>query len=182
MRIIVTVVSVNTEIMNKALDQARNRFVQAWGEMGYQWGINKVMAQIHALLMVSDEPLSTDDVMGELQISRGHANTNLRGLVDWGLVRRVFQKGERKEYFVSEKDVWKMFCTVSRERRKREIAPAIHALEESLTIAGAGKDSAGFREQLTSLLEFLRTADLLLSKVAQQEKNKILPLLVKFLG
>ena len=150
--------------------------------MGYQWGINKTMAQLHALLMVSEKALSTDDVMAALEISRGHANTNLRALVDWGLVRRVFQKGDRKEYFAAEKDVWKIFCTVSRERKKREIEPVLASLQECLQLAGNGKESAAFRQQLESLLELLKTADVLLGKVARQEKNKILPVLIKLLG
>ena len=87
--------------MNTSLNEARSRFLQCWGEMGSCWGINKTMAQIHALLMVHEEPLSTDEVMRELNISRGNANMNLRSLVDWGLVRRSFKKGERDGFAMS---------------------------------------------------------------------------------
>ncbi len=162
--------------------QAKERFIEAWGEMGYQWGINKVMAQIHALLMASESPISTDDVMEALDISRGHANTNLRALVDWGLVRRVFQKGDRKEYFVCEKDVWKMACIIARERKKREIEPVIVSLQECLNLAEKEKGSVTFRNQVASLLDFVKTADLLLGKAARQEKSQVLPLLIKLLG
>ena len=168
--------------MNTSLVEAKSRFLQCWGEMGSSWGINKTMAQIHAILMVSEQPLSTDEVMQELNISRGNANMNLRGLVDWGLVRRAFRKGDRKEYFQSEKDVWKMFCTISRERKKREIEPVITALQECLAMVGRDKGSETFRKQVESLLEFVRTADLMLGKLSQQEKSKILPLLVRLLG
>lgn len=168
--------------MNSSLYEARSRFLQCWGEMGSCWGINKTMAQIHAVLMVSDDPLSTDDVMRELNISRGNANMNLRGLVDWGLVRRIFRKGERREYFQSEKDVWRMFCTISRERKKREIEPVITALQECLAIAGRDRECAAFRKQVESLLEFVKTADLMLGRISQQDKSRILPLLVKLLG
>lgn len=168
--------------MNNSLADARARFLQCWGEMGGSWGINKTMAQIHALLMVSEKPLSTDEVMAELGISRGNANMNLRGLVDWGLVRRFFEKGDRREYFQSEKDVWKMFCTISRERKKREIEPVITALRECLAMTTKEKDAAAFRAQVESLLEFVQTADFLLGKVAQQEKNRIMPLLLKLMG
>ena len=168
--------------MSDRLTQAKARFIQCWGEMGSCWGINKTMAQIHALLMVSEKPLSTDEVMEELKISRGNANMNLRSLVDWGLVRRTFQKGDRKEYFQCEKDVWKMFCIISRERKKREIEPVIVALQECLVLTEKDKESANFRNQVESFLEFVRTADLLLGKISQQEKSKILPLLVKLLG
>lgn len=110
--------------MPENLKEARNRFIHSWGEMGPQWGINRTMAQLHALLMISEKPLSTDDVMEELGISRGNANMNLRSLVDWGVARRAFVKGDRKEYFQSEKDVWNMFCRIARERKKREIEPS----------------------------------------------------------
>src|SRR5436309_15993677 len=102
--------------MSDALTEAKSRFIDTWGEMGPKWGIPKTMAQIHALLMVSEAPLSTDEVMEELGISRGHANMNLRSLSDWGLIRRAFVKGDRKEYFQSEKDVWNMCCRIARER------------------------------------------------------------------
>jgi DNA-binding transcriptional regulator GbsR (MarR family) len=164
------------------LEQAKAKFIQCWGQMGSCWGINKTMAQIHALLMVSDKPLSTDEVMEELKISRGNANMNLRDLVSWGLIRRVVEKGDRREYFQSEKDVWKMFCIISRERKKREIEPVISILEECLDGSFSDKSGQEFRKQVESLLEFIKTADLLLGKVAQKEKNKILPLLIKLLG
>src|SRR6478752_3736949 len=111
------------------LQQTREEFVTQWGAMGSAWGINRTMAQIHALLITSQEPLTTDEVMEELQISRGNAHGNLRELVSWGLVRSVVRKGERKEYFEAEKQVWKMFCIVIRERKRRELRPAMEALE-----------------------------------------------------
>jgi hypothetical protein len=93
--------------------------------MGGAWGINRTMAQVHALLMTSEKALTTDEVMAELKISRGNAHQNLRELVGWGLVRNVIRKGERKEYYESEKEVWRMFCTIARERKRREIEPAL---------------------------------------------------------
>ena len=87
------------------------------------------MAQVHALLMTSEKALTTDEVMAELKISRGNAHQNLRELVGWGLVRNVIRKGERKEYYESEKDVWRMFCIIARERKRREVEPALRALQ-----------------------------------------------------
>ena len=101
------------------LKQARDEFVAQWGAMGSQWGINRTMAQIHALLMTAPEPVGTDEVMADLQISRGNAHTNLKELVTWGLVRIVVKKGERREFFEAEKDVWQIFTIVTRERKKR---------------------------------------------------------------
>ncbi len=168
--------------MNNALQEARDRFIHFWGEMGSKWGVGKTMAQIHAVLMIGEEPLSTDDIMNELGISRGSANTNLRGLVDWGLIRRVFIKGERKEYFQSEKDVWNMFCRIARERKKREIEPVIDTLQECLGIAGKEKGSVLFRERLDQLLDLVKTLDYLLGKIAQQERNAVIPRILKLLA
>src|SRR5437762_9496599 len=119
-----------TEAAAAAFRSARDKFVSQWGAIGSAWGINRTMAQIHALLITAPVPLSTDEVMVELKISRGNAHTNLRDLVSWGLVRSVVRKGERKEFFEAEKDVWRMFCTVIRERRRRELRPAMEVLQQ----------------------------------------------------
>ena len=161
--------------MSAGLSEAKDRFVRTWGEMASQWGINKTMARVHALLMASDTALSTDEIMSSLGISRGNANMNLRALVDWGLVRRVAVGGERKEYFQSEKDVWNMCCRIARERKKREIEPVIGALEECLKEAGSGKDAAAFRKRLTELLDLVRTLDFVMGQLARQEKNAVMP-------
>jgi DNA-binding transcriptional regulator GbsR (MarR family) len=168
--------------MDKILQEATDKFVHSWGEMGSKWGINKTMAQIHALLMAEGKPLSTDEVMERLHISRGHANTNLRGLVDWGIVRKVFVKGDRKEYFQSEKDVWAMFCRIARERKKREIEPAIETLKECLALIERDKKAVHFKLCLTDLLDLLKTGDQALDKIARQEKNAIIPRILKMLA
>ena len=90
------------------LDEVRDNFISQWGAFGSHWGINRTMAQIHALLMTGLEALSTDEVMAKLSVSRGNAHTNLKELVSWGLVRIVVKKGDRKEYFDAERDVWKI--------------------------------------------------------------------------
>lgn len=112
------------------LDEAKQRFVEAWGTLGTNWGINRTMAQIHALLMVSEEPLSTDQIMETLDISRGNANMNLRALIDWGLAERRLKTGERMEFFEGEKDIWKVAVKIIRERRKREIDPLRSTLKD----------------------------------------------------
>ena len=105
------------------LDETKSLFIRRWGEMGIYWGISRTMAELHALLYISTEPLCTDDLMEQLQISRGNASMNVRGLIDWGLVRRVHLRGDRKEYFAAETDVWYLFETIMRERRRRELEP-----------------------------------------------------------
>ncbi|AZA99414.1 transcriptional regulator [Chryseobacterium joostei] len=112
------------------LSEAKEKYIQTWGTFATNWGINRTMAQVHALLLASGKALSTDEVMEQLEISRGNANMNLRALIDWGIVRKEFIKGDRKEYFVAEKDVWYLFKQITKERRKREIEPVISFLEE----------------------------------------------------
>ena len=111
------------------LTEARNLLVRRWGDMGGYWGINRTMAELHALLFVTRKPLCTDDIMEQLQISRGNTSMNLRALVDWGLIERVHKFGDRKEYFQADADVWHMFETIMRERRRREVEPIVATLE-----------------------------------------------------
>src|SRR6266567_6474985 len=133
-----------------ALGEARDQFVSQWGVIGNAWGINRTMAQIHALLITAPSALSTDDIMQELKISRGNAHSNLRDLVSWGLVRSVVRKGERKEFFEAEKDVWRMFCIVIRERRRREMRPALAVLKDcsERTKGLKGNQASAFNKQL----------------------------------
>ena len=102
------------------LDRVKERFILHWGEMGSLWGINRTMAQIHALLYISPEPLSANAIMDELQISRGNVSMALRELIAWGIVNRVHVKGERREFYATEKDVWALFRIIARERKKRD--------------------------------------------------------------
>ncbi len=166
-----------------ALATARDEFVTQWGAIGSAWGINRTMAQIHALLLISPRALTTDEVMTDLQISRGNAHTNLRELVGWGLIRSVVRKGERKEYFEAEKDVWKMFCIIVRERKRREIRPAINVLKDCVDRAGSLKsaDAVAFTRQTQALCEFMEMADGVLSKVVRSEQSSIVPWALKFL-
>ncbi len=153
------------------VNAAKEKFIRTWGEMASCWGINKTMARVHALLIASDAALSTDEIMAELAISRGNANMNLRALVDWSLIRRVSVGSERKEYFQAEKDVWNMCCRIARERKKREIEPVIGALEECIRESG----DPAFGKKMAELLELVKTLDFVLGKLAQQEKNAVMP-------
>jgi len=118
-------------------EDPRALFVRRWGEMAASWGVGRTMAEIHALLYLAQEPLCTDDVMDQLSVSRGSASTNLRELVKWGLIHRVHQRGDRKEYFVAETAVWSMFETITRERRRREVEPIVETIQRCLAILGA---------------------------------------------
>lgn len=134
------------------LSEAKEKYIQTWGTFATNWGINRTMAQVHALLLATGKPLSTDEVMEGLEISRGNANMNLRALMDWGIVRKEFVKGDRKEYFVAEKDVWFLFKQITKERRKREIEPVISFLEELKNIED--KDSAEAKEFIKLMDDF----------------------------
>lgn len=124
------------------LEEAKEKYIQTWGTFATNWGINRTMAQVHALLLASGKPLSTDEVMEQLEISRGNANMNLRALIDWGIVKKEFIKGDRKEYFIAEKDVWYLFKQITKERRKREIEPVISFLEELKNIEDNDSEEA----------------------------------------
>ncbi len=168
---------------HEALGQARDEFVSQWGAIGSAWGINRTMAQIHALLMVTPRPLTTDEIMDDLKISRGNAHGNLRELVSWGLIRSVVRKGERKEYFEAEKDVWKMFCIVMRERRRRELRPAMTVLQDcaARTKGLKGSEAAAFNKQIKALGDFLDLTDNVITKVTRSEQSRIIPWAMKFL-
>lgn len=112
------------------VDDPRTRFIALWGQMASHWGIPRTMAEVHALLYIAGGPMNTDDVMGALEISRGSASTTLRALQEWGIISRVHLRGDRKEYFQAEQDVWKLFRIILRERKKREIDPLHEALRE----------------------------------------------------
>jgi len=155
---------------------AREEFVSQWGAIGNAWGINRTLAMIHALLMTSREPLSTDDIMAELRISRGNASTNLRELIGWGLIRQIVRKGERKEYFEAEKEVWKIFSTVARERKRRELVPALEVLTRCAdqTKEDRSPEARAFHKQMAELREFLKLAERVVETIATSEQGRVL--------
>ncbi len=168
----------------QSLDEVRDNFIAQWGAFGSHWGINRTMAQIHALLMMGLEALSTDEVMERLSISRGNAHTNLKELVSWGLVRIVVKKGDRKEYFDAEKDVWKIFTIILKERQRREIDPALELLRncQKQTIAYEGNDAEAFRNQVKELENFVSFARNIGSKVDKLSYGPAMKLAAKFLS
>ncbi len=112
------------------LKEARDRFIHTWGTLSTQWGINRTMSQIHALLLLSPKALNADEIMDELQISRGNVNMNLRDLMSWNLIYKQLLPGERKEYFIAEKDIWKVGRQIARERRRKELDPILNTMED----------------------------------------------------
>jgi DNA-binding transcriptional regulator GbsR (MarR family) len=148
------------------LADLEERFVLHWGEMASAWGINRTMGQIHGLLYISPEPLSMDEIMQRLKISRGNASMSLRSLEEWGVVQRVHYTGDRREYFRSLTDVWELFQTLVRERKRREFDPTMRSLRQFLGEAESRDGNPGlalYQERLRSLLDVLelvqRTCD-----------------------
>lgn len=166
------------------LKLARDEFVSQWGALGTQWGINRTMAQIHALLMTAPQAMTTDEVMEELEISRGNAHTNLKELVAWGLLRVIVKKGERREYFEAEKDVWSIFTIVARERKRREIEPALAILHKCAdeTRGIATPDGKAFHDQMKALEEFVGFASKMSDRIASMKHGLAVQLATKLLS
>lgn len=144
---------------SKSHEEALEQFILLWGEMASAWGINKTMAQIHALLYAEAEPLDTDFIMNRLEISRGNANMNLRSLVQWQLAHKVHFEGKRKDFYTAEKDIWSIVATIIEERQEREVAPIRANLVECLEGFEAKKDMNAeeeeFRKRIEIFIEFL---------------------------
>ncbi|MGE3806925.1 MAG: GbsR/MarR family transcriptional regulator [Gemmataceae bacterium] len=147
----------------KRLEQVDDEFVELWGAMSSLWGISPTMARIHGLLYLTGAALSMDDIMDRLAISRGNVSMNLSKLVEWGLVRRVHKKGDRREYYSSLADVWEMFTLVAAQRKRREIDPVVTTLrrvKEELSAAALGSraqspEARTRNQRVEDLLTFL---------------------------
>ena len=153
--------------------EAKSQFISAWGTLGSKWGINRTMAQLHALLIVSPDPLTAEEMMDELNISRGNVNMNIRELIGWGLVEKMHMPGERKEYFRAEKDVWKITKQVAKERKKRELEPILKVLDEVSQIEGDKKDKhvKAFVESIGGIRRIASHADKTIDTMIKAEEN-----------
>lgn len=127
-------------------------FVEAWGAMGSLWGINRSVARVHALLMASDGPISLDEIADRLQISKGNVSMSLRELRTFGVVRQVEAPGDRRDFYVTEPDVWTMFFRILKERKRREFDPALEAVHRLVDEPGASGAVRGRLEQMADLL------------------------------
>ena len=163
------------------LTEAKQQFISSWGAFGTHWGINRTMAQIHALLLISPDPLTQDDIMEELNISRGNTNMNIRELINWGLVERVILTGERKEYFTAEKDIWKVVKQIVKERKKRELEPMMQLLDKLEDVEGDKKDKKvkTFIDTVSSIKRLGLQADKTLDVMIKAEENWFVSSLMK---
>ena len=137
------------------LTPVMKKFILHWGEMGWRWGINRSVAQVHALLMLAPKPLPADEICESLEVARSNVSNSIKELQGWGLVRVVHVFGDRREHFETLRDVWEMFLIILRERKKREIDPTLHALRECATEAAKSKDADHTIERLAQLIEFM---------------------------
>jgi DNA-binding transcriptional regulator GbsR (MarR family) len=160
------------------LSPIQRKFILHWGEMGDWWGINRSVAQVHALLYIRGEPMDAETIGDTLDIARSNVSTSLKELLAWRIVRAAHVLGDRREHYESIGDVWEMFRRVLEERRRREVEPTLRILRECSHEAEAeGKPEAGTKKRVDALLEFMETAD---TWHAQAQKLP-LPLFVKLL-
>ncbi len=164
------------------LHEAKIKYIQTWGSLATSWGINKTMAQVHALLLVSTEPLSADDIMDTLKISRGNVNMNVRALIDWGIVRKEFVVGERKEFFVADKDIWELFKQVTKERKRREVEPVLKVLDElQKDVKEESDEATQFKKLMGDLSSVTNTVNGILDKAIKADEHWLLSSFTKMI-
>ena len=179
--------------LENRLHDVQDLFIRRWGEMGATWGINRTMAEIHALLFITAKPLCTDDVMERLNISRGNASMSLRALQDWGIIRRFHRRGERREYFESLSDIWEMFSIIAAERKRREMDPVLETIkqcQQMLSEQELGKPAARdesvklTRQRLAGMEEFMAVTNKIFEQFVTNAKsglNRVVRVLLKAL-
>lgn len=152
--------------LENQLAEVERRFVDLWGDMSSWWGVSRTMAEIHGLLFITGEALCAEEIQKRLGISRGNVSMNIRTLVEWGLVRRVRKRGDRREYFESLTDVWEMFTVLAAQRKRREIDPVLktlHQCRETLAPAVSGRQAdpraAQHFQRVEDMLNFLTTME-----------------------
>ena len=163
------------------LEDAKMEFVQAWGIVGSSWGIPKSMAQIHALLLSTNEGLSAEEVMETIQLSRGNVNINLRELINWGLISKKSKLGERKEFFEAQHDIWTMAKNIIEERKKRELSPVqdILTILNNEEITGSKDEVTHFKTMIKELSEFVNQMDQLSSLMIKMNNNLFFKKMIK---
>jgi DNA-binding transcriptional regulator GbsR (MarR family) len=151
--------------------EGKDKFIQAWGALGTEWGINRTMAQIHALLMIAPKSLSAEEITKELKISVGNANMNIRSLMDWGLVYKELKAGERKEFFIAEKDMWKVVRQIIINRKKRELEPMLKILEEISGVEEDCDEAKALSKTIQDIKMFSSKADSTLDMLIKADSN-----------
>lgn len=159
----------------ESLEKTRADFVEFWSEMAHAWGINRSMAQIHALLYVHPESMTTDQIMEALGISRGTANMNLHELIHWGLIQKVHKEGDRKDHYIAEADVWEIVSCIVRNRQEREIAPVQRKMSELLDayhVDSSLEESEEVHQRMKNVLEFIEMFERFSTAITPYIKGK----------
>ncbi len=161
--------------------EAKQQFISTWGELGCNWGICRTMGHIHALLLINPKPMSAEQIMEELKISGGNANMNLRALIDWGLVYRKSIAGERKDYYIAEKELWTVFKKTLLKRKQRELNPMIKMVKNLSDTDVSCPKSEEFHKVINDLKMISCAADKSLDKILSSESNILLNTITKVL-
>jgi|SRR5690349_20385554 DNA-binding transcriptional regulator GbsR (MarR family) len=163
------------------LEESKQKFIDTWGALGSEWGINKSVAQVQALLLVSTEPVSTDEIMELLTISRGNANMSLRQLLDYGIIYKKVIAGDRKDYYVAEKDIWKWAVKIAMMRKQKEIEPVMSVLEELKNEVKKDKTNEGkeFYKMVNDIHSFTDQLSTLADKIFNSNRGELLIKLLK---
>jgi DNA-binding transcriptional regulator GbsR (MarR family) len=136
------------------------RFILLWGDMGGAWGVNRSVSQIHALLYLSERPLTAEQIADALGIARSNVSNSIKELLNWGLIRRVPIRADRRDHFEAETDIWEVASLIAAGRKQRELDPAIAALKACMKAAEADASIHPIaRQRLKAMLDFTETVD-----------------------
>lgn len=164
------------------IEKAKQEFIALWGNFGSQWGINRSMAQVHALLLSSEKALSTEEIMEELKISRGNANMNIRDLLNWNLVYKKSIIGERREFFHAEKDMWEVAKRIVKERKRREIEPLIQHLSEiQINLRQNSSEEKEFGTTIQNINQMVSKLNSISDTLIKADENAFFGLFLKYL-
>ncbi len=141
------------------LSQAKQRFIHEWGTLCTNWGVNKTMGHVHALMLISKDELCADDIMAQLQISRGNANMNIRALLDWGLVEKICKPGCRKDFYKAQKDLTEVFKIIVEKRKKKEFDPLVKLVDDMKVIKPMCDESSEFCQMINKLTIYTHKVD-----------------------
>lgn len=153
--------------MDKSVKQ---QFIETWGAMGSLWGVNTSVARVHALLMVSEKPLGLDDISEELKISRGNASMCLKELRNWGVIKKLRETGDRRDFYLSEDDVWTMLIRIVRERKRRELDPAVDTVKKAISSLDDGT-SPKVKARFAQMNEMLETMNSLMETLLKTDED-----------
>jgi len=149
----------------------RDKFLESWSSMASQWGISKSMSLVHASLLISPEPLCADALMEKIKLSRGSINTNLRALMDWGLVHKKYLPGERKDHYYAEKDMWTIFRQILIHRKQKELKPLLETLQTFSEIEDDSQEAQEFTKVVRDLRDITYKSDIVLDNIAHSDEN-----------